>query len=70
MTAYPAITRWVEDWGWIEIGYSEGSSSFIRALDIGGLIWEGKDTYASLDAALAALEKKLARWIAKNNAAR
>ena len=65
-TTYPAITRWVNEWGWIEIGYSEGSTSFIRALDIGGSVWEGKDTYTSLDAALAALEKRLAKWIAKN----
>jgi hypothetical protein len=68
-TAYPAIKRWVEeDWGWIEVGYTEGSRAFIRALDIGGLIWEGKHTYASVDAALEALDKKLAQWIAENSA--
>jgi len=65
-TAYPAITRWVSDCGWIEIGYREGSSSFVRALDMGGTVWEGKDTYPTLDAALAALEKRLAKWIARN----
>ena len=65
-TAYPAIARWVNEFGWIEIGYSEGSTGFIRALDIGGMIWEGKDTYTSLDAAMAALDKKLAKWMAKH----
>ena len=65
-TAYPAIARWVNECGWIEIGYSEGSTGFIRALDIGGLIWEGKDTYTSLDAAMAALDKKLAQWMDKH----
>ena len=69
-TTYPAIARWVNDCGWIEIGYSEGSSAFVRALDIGGLIWEGKDTYSSVDAALAAMEKRLAKWIAENLDAR
>jgi hypothetical protein len=64
--AYPAIARWVDDCGWIEIGYSEASTGFIRALDIGGLIWEGKDAYPSLDAALAALDAALARWMAKH----
>lgn len=63
---YPAIARWVDDCGWIEIGYSEASTRFIRALDIGGLIWEGKDAYPSLDAALAALDAALARWMAKH----
>lgn len=65
-TAYPSIARWVNDCGWIEIGYSEGSNSFVRALDIGGSVLEGKDTYPSVDAALAALEKRLAKWIARN----
>jgi hypothetical protein len=65
-TTYPAITRWVKDCGWVEIGYSEGTNSFIRALDIGGMIWEGKTTYPSVDAALAELEKRLAKWIAEN----
>ncbi|MFT3773313.1 MAG: hypothetical protein QM820_48660 [Minicystis sp.] len=65
-TTYPAITRWVNECGWIEIGYSEGSTGFIRALDTGGMIWEGKDTYTSLDAAMAALDKKLAQWMAKH----
>jgi hypothetical protein len=65
-TAYRAIARWVDECGWIEIGYSEGSTGFIRALDIGGLIWEGKDTYPSLDAAMAALDAKLAQWMTKH----
>lgn len=64
--AYPTIARGVDECGWIEIGYSEGSTGFIRALDIGGLIWEGEDTYMSLDLAMASLDTKLARWMAKH----
>jgi len=46
--------------GWIEIGHDDMSRSFIRALDIGGLVWEGETNYATLDEALAALDKALA----------
>jgi hypothetical protein len=35
------------------------SASFVRALDIGGMVWEGEATYASVDAALHALEAAL-----------
>lgn len=42
--AYPAIAKWVKDYGWVEIGYDEYNNSFIRAIDIGGLVWEGEYT--------------------------
>ena len=38
---YPNITRWLTH-GWIEIGEDEYSKSFIRALDEGGMVWEGE----------------------------
>ena len=41
-TNYPHVDRWVQDFGWIEIGQDDFSRSMVRALDIGGLIWEGK----------------------------
>ena len=49
--ALPHIAEWVQDHGWIEIGQDEHSTSFVRALDIGGLVWEGKTRYGSLDEA-------------------
>ncbi|MBD2309981.1 hypothetical protein H6G17_31780 [Chroococcidiopsis sp. FACHB-1243] len=58
---YPNITRWVnEHEGWIEIGYDLDSplSSFIRALDSGGML-QGKDSYGSLDEALQELDSAL-----------
>ena len=61
--AYPAITRWVTAHGWIELGPTEGSLSFVRALDIGGMIWEGEPTYASVDAALQALDAALEQFL-------
>ena len=51
---YPNIARWVnEHEGLIEIGYDADSplTSFIRILDEGGMYWEGKNEYESLDEA-------------------
>lgn len=64
-TIYPNIAHFVDAIGWIEIGYAhEGYlTSFIRALDEGGMIWEGADKYPSLDAALADLERGLGKWL-------
>ncbi len=63
--AYPHVTAWVKDHGWIEIGYDDFSRSFIRVLNIGGMIWEGQESYASLDEALRAAEHELEVWIRK-----
>jgi hypothetical protein len=62
---YPNITRWVNEQGRIEIGSDEFSTSFVRAIDEGGLVWEGDDRYASLDDALRALDAGIADWIAR-----
>jgi hypothetical protein len=63
---YPSLWRWVTQRGWIEVGPTEGSRSFLRALDEGGMVWEGAASYPSLLAALEALEDALARWFAEN----
>ena len=60
---YPTIARWVIEYGWIEIGHDDMSRSFGRALDEGGLVWEGQNDYATLDAALQDLESGLAVWM-------
>jgi hypothetical protein len=59
---YPNIAYWVnEHEGWIEIGYDVDSplNSFIRAIDSGGMLWEGKESYESIDAALQDLNAGL-----------
>ena len=61
--SYPHVARWVRDCGWIEIGHDDTSRSMARALDIGGMIWEGKPRYATLDAALQDLDQALAAWL-------
>jgi hypothetical protein len=37
--------------------------SFVRALDIGGIVWEGLEHYSALDEALHALEHVRAEWM-------
>jgi hypothetical protein len=56
---YPNIAAWVQE-GWIEIGRDDFSRSFVRALDIGGMVWEGAEEYDSLDDALRALDNGIA----------
>jgi hypothetical protein len=64
--SYPNIARWVTSQGWIELGQDEYSSSLVRALNEGGMVWEGSAHYATLDEAFDALETTLAEWSEKN----
>jgi len=59
--AYPHIAAWVDGGGWIELGQNEYSRSFIRILDIGGMLWEGTTRYRSLDSLLYDAETALIR---------
>jgi hypothetical protein len=61
--AYPSVARWVKTIGWIEIGDDDMSRSFVRALDLGGMIWEGGDPDDPLDTTLRTLDTALGRWI-------
>ena len=63
---YPNIAAWVED-GWVEIGSDEHSSSWVRALDIGGTVWEGESSYPSLHDALLALDAAVAEYMEGND---
>ena len=62
---YPNVASWVQD-GWIELGRDDFSKSFVRVLDIGGLIWEGESKYPSVHAALRALDVAIAAWVEEN----
>jgi len=64
--AFPHLTAWVKMYGWIEIGYDDYQRSFIRALDSGGMVWEGSMEYATLESALQALDEGLAAWMKEN----
>jgi hypothetical protein len=60
-----AIQTWPPGYkdGWIEIGRDDFSHSFVRALDVAGMIWGGAETYSSLDEALHALNTGIAFWL-------
>ena len=58
---YPNIATWVQD-GWIELGRDDYSRSFVRVLDIGGMVWEGEERYE----ALAEAEAAIAAWLEEN----
>jgi hypothetical protein len=58
---FPAIARYVQGYGHIEIGDQEMFGFVARALDHGGLIFED-DRPDTLAEAMAALEKGLRKW--------
>lgn len=58
---FPAIAKWVRDYGHIEIGDQEMFGFVARALDYGGLVFED-DKPDSLAEAMAALENGLKKW--------
>jgi hypothetical protein len=62
-STYSNIAAWTESYGWIEIGQDDYSKSFIRVLDEGGMLWESKPKYKSLDDALNDLEAALEKII-------
>jgi hypothetical protein len=57
--AFPAVARWVQAHGRIEIGMQEGHGLVARALDEGRVVFEDSD-FKDLDEALAALERGIA----------
>jgi hypothetical protein len=60
---YPTIARWVQGYGWIAIGQDDLSRAFVRALDPGGMVWEGQAHDATVDDARQDLEAGLAVWM-------
>jgi hypothetical protein len=61
---FPAITRWISrEEGWVELGADSHSRSVARALNEGGMIWEGTEEYGSLDEALRAMDEGIATWL-------
>ena len=56
---YPVIARWASGYGWVEFGIDALDRLFVRALDEGGMVWEGEGEYKTLDEALQAMEAGL-----------
>jgi hypothetical protein len=65
-TQYPTIHRFVQEIGCIEIGDHEIISAFVRAYDRGGTVYEGQDTYPSMEAALQDLEAGIKAYLDEN----
>jgi hypothetical protein len=63
LASYPHLWRWASEFGTVEIGSCGQTRSFIRALDEGGMIWKGRRSYRTLDAALADAEAGVSRWM-------
>jgi hypothetical protein len=61
---FPAIAKWVNGFGHIEIGDQEGFGFIVRAIDYGGVVFED-DRPNTLAEAMAALEKALAEIFAR-----
>lgn len=60
---HPNLWRWISEFGTLAIGPCHQTGSFIRVLDEGGLVWKGRRSYRSLDAALADAEAGVTRWM-------
>jgi hypothetical protein len=58
---FPAITKYVRGYGYVEIGDQESFGFVVRALGYGGLDFED-DTPETLAAAMAVLEAGLSKW--------
>lgn len=61
--AYPHLTRWIDEIGWIELGFDGMQPSHVRVLDEGGLIGEGGEAGGPIDAMLREAETAIGRWI-------
>ena len=61
--SHPHLWRWVNEFGIFEIGLCSQTRSFIRVLDEGGIVWKGRRSYPTLDAALADAEAGVSRWM-------
>ena len=58
---YPNVAKWVNGYGWIQIGETDWQGFQVRALDAGGLIYEDTECN-SLVSAMQSLETGLGAW--------
>jgi hypothetical protein len=65
-TTYPHLARWIMGEGWVELGRTAYTQSLARALDEGGVVWEGKDHYGSVDELLRDLNAGITAWLTEN----
>ena len=63
---YPFLTELINSGGNLEIGYIYQMGISVIATDEGGTIWEGKESYESIETLLKEAEKGVKIWIEKN----
>jgi len=59
--AFPNVAKWVQGYGWIEIGEQEQFGFVAKALDAGGLVFED-DRCNTLGEAMMSMEVALSAW--------
>ena len=62
---YPNLAGWIKD-GHIEIGRDGYSTSMIRVIDEGGVVWEGGTRHKSIDKMLEEAEQAVKEWFDEN----
>jgi SOS-response transcriptional repressor LexA len=64
--SYPDLADWIMGGGWVELGQTEDTPSMARALDTGGMVWEGKERYQNVDDLLRELNEGIGQWNEEN----
>jgi hypothetical protein len=59
---YPKLAAWIQG-GWIEIGRDGVSTSLIRVMDEGGMVWEGGTRHKSIDKMLDEAEQAIKEYL-------
>jgi hypothetical protein len=57
------VSPWVAGFGTLEIGHCARKRSFVRVLDDGRVVWTGRRSYPTLEAALDDAEAGVAEWM-------
>lgn len=62
---YPNLTTFIENYGWIELGYNPHTpcESIILVLSEGDVIWEGEGDFANLDEILQMADRMVVDWM-------
>ena len=60
---YPTITRWIKEFGRIEIGGASFADPFVKAVNRDGMLWGGKREYTTIDEALLELEEGIKAFL-------
>lgn len=58
------IAQWIQD-GTIEIGFEHGRGIVARAIDEGGMVWEG-DNLKNMKNAMRVLDAGIKKWCDEN----